>query len=353
MTGRERVLKALYFEEPDQIALLDAPWGTTIERWYNEGLPRDVGPGEYFGYNFIGVGPDTSFRFPYELIEETDEYRIDRDGNGAVHRNWKSKTSTPECIDFLIKTPTDWEEHKARLAFSPDRVDLEGARNARKIADEKGYFYHFTCGFGYDKTQGIVGSERLLMAMADEPEWVAEMLLVSAQMIVDAAKHYIENGIVFDGAWMYNDMGYRNGSMFSPKMYRALQMPADRLVYDFFHENGLKCILHSCGNVREIVPDMIEAGLDCLQPLEVKAGMDVIEMKKSFHGKLSMMGGIDVRAMGAEDPAVIEEEIATKIPAAMAGGGYIYHSDHSVPDNISFERYEYVMELVKAYGTYK
>jgi uroporphyrinogen decarboxylase len=352
MTGRERVLKALHFEEPDQIAMLDAPWGTTIERWCNEGLPRDVGVGDYFGYCFAGFGTDTSFRFPAELIEETDEYRIDRDANGAVRRNWKAKTSTPECIDFLIKTPEDWEEHKPRLAFAPDRVDLEAGRNAMKAAREKGHFFYFTGGFGYDKTQGIVGSERLLMAMATDPGWVGDMLMTSGQMVVEAAKYCLDNGLEFDGAWVYNDMGYRNASLFSPAMYRALQMPADQLVYGFFHEVGYKCILHSCGNVREIVPDMIEAGLDCLQPLEVKAGMDLIELKRNFHGKLALMGGIDVRAMAAEDPARIEEEIATKIPVAKAGGGYIYHSDHSVPDNISFERYSYVMDLVKEYGTY-
>ena len=127
---------------------------------------------------------------------------------------------------------------------------------------------------------------------------------------------------------------------------------AVHMLYEGQVENGLKCILHSCGNVREIVPDMIEAGLDCLQPLEVKAGMDVLEIKKSFHGKLSMMGGIDVRKMALDDPGPIEEEIRTKVGFAKQGGGYIYHSDHSVPDNVSFANYQRVIELVLRYGTY-
>ena len=64
------------------------------------------------------------------------------------------------------------------------------------------------------------------------------------------------------------------------------------------------------------------------------------------------MGGIDVRAMSAEDPTAIEREIATKIPVAKKGGGYIYHSDHSVPNNVSLAQYQRVMELVRKYGTY-
>jgi uroporphyrinogen decarboxylase len=111
-------------------------------------------------------------------------------------------------------------------------------------------------------------------------------------------------------------------------------------------------ILHSCGRVKEIIPDLIEVGLDCLQPLEVKAGMDVRELKEKYGDKLSFMGGIDVRAMTDPDPDVIEKEIGSKFEVAKKGGGYIYHSDHSIPNNVSFEQYKRVMELVKKYGKY-
>ncbi len=111
-------------------------------------------------------------------------------------------------------------------------------------------------------------------------------------------------------------------------------------------------ILHNCGCVRDLIPRFIEDGLTCLQPLEVKAGMDLIELKRDFGDKLAFMGGIDVRAMADPDPAVIEEEIKTKILSAKKGGGYIYHSDHSVPNNVSFEQYLRALQLVKEYGAY-
>lgn len=316
-------------------------------------MPEDVDPHSFFGFEFAGVGSDTTFRFPTEVIEETEEYRIDRNANGAIVKNWKNKTSTPEYLDFPVKTPEDWERLKPRLEFTPERVDLEACRRAAEHARKTGRFFTFNGAYGYDKTQGFVGSERLLMAMADEPDWVYDMYMASAQMIIDAAAYAMDNGIEFDGAFVFNDMGYRNASLFSPDMYRRLQKPADEMLFGFFHDRGLKVILHSCGCVRELVPDLVDAGLDCLQPLEVKAGMDLLELKRTFGDRLALMGGIDVRAMAAEDPAVIEEEIATKIPAAMEGGGYIYHSDHSVPDNISFDRYCYVLDLVREYGTYR
>ncbi len=111
-------------------------------------------------------------------------------------------------------------------------------------------------------------------------------------------------------------------------------------------------ILHSCGRVLDLIPRFIEDGLACLQPVETKAGRDLVELKREFGDRMAFMGGIDVRAMADPDPSVIEEEIKSKIPLAKRGGGYIYHSDHSVPNNVSFQRYCRVLELVREYGVY-
>ena len=113
----------------------------------------------------------------------------------------------------------------------------------------------------------------------------------------------------------------------------------------------MKNILHSCGNVTELIPLLIEVGLDCLQPIEVKAGMDIISLKENYGDRLSFMGGIDVRLMAEAGPEAIEEEIRIKFEAAKKNGGYIYHSDHSIPKNVSFSQYCRVIELVKKYGT--
>ena len=128
-----------------------------------------------------------------------------------------------------------------------------------------------------------------------------------------------------------------------------------RRVADFVRQArpwDMPVILHTDGDVRKLIPGLIAAGIDCLQPCEAKAGMDLVELKANWGDKLAFMGGIDVRAMADPDPAVIEREISRKLPVAKQGGGYIYHADHSVPDNVSFEQYQRVMELVREYGGY-
>lgn len=352
MTSRERVLMVLHHREPDRVPIDDSPWATTIARWRREGLPEDTTPAEYFGFEFSGIGADVTLGMEPEVVEETDEYTIAWNSNGALRKNFRHSTSTPECIDFKIKTPADWHAWKQELEIGRDRINWEGGLRAMRAAREKGLWFPYRAATGYDKTQGIVGSERLLMAMAQEPDWCAEMFMTAAEMIVQTAQMMIEGGFEFDGAFLYDDMGYRNGPLFSPQMYRDLCKPAHALTCDFFHRYGLKVILHSCGDVTALVPDLIDAGFDCLQPLEVKAGMDLLALKERYGQQLSFMGGIDVRKMAEGDPAIIEEEIATKLGIAKRGGGYIYHSDHSVPDNVSFDRYRYIMELVHKHGQY-
>ena len=80
--------------------------------------------------------------------------------------------------------------------------------------------------------------------------------------------------------------------------------------------------------------------------------MDVIELKEEYGDHMAYMGGIDVRLMNLEDPEPLEKEIRDKISAAKVGGGYVYHSDHSVPNTVSFKNYQRVIELVRRYGKY-
>ncbi len=350
MNSRERILAALNHKEADRIAITDGPWETTIERWHKEGLPEDQTPTEYFGYEMEGSWPDFSLQLPEEVIEETTEYKIVRNSDGATVKNWKHQTSTPGYTDFLIKDRKIWDEYKHRLTPNPDRVkwDEEKARHERYR--KEGKFLWYGGAFGYDRTQAITGSERLLMAMIEEPEWATEMFSMYVDVLLAMHEEMVGRGFEFDGAYVCNDMGYRNGLLFSPQLYRELLFPHDKRLCDFFKQRNMPIILHSCGRVKDLIPELIRAGFTCLNPLEVKAGMDLIKLKKQYGDVLAFMGGIDTRAM--KNPETIEEEVKPKITFAKKGGGYIYHSDHSVPDNVSFQNYCKVIELVNKYGKY-
>ncbi|MGQ9631272.1 MAG: uroporphyrinogen decarboxylase family protein [bacterium] len=378
MTSRERVLAALNHEEADKIPIHDSPWLATIKRWRGEGLPSDISPAEYFDYEIVCFGADTTPRFPVKVVEEDEEYIVTTTPFGGLRRNHKDYSTTPEIIDYPCKNREDWERIKGRLAPDRDRVDwkgewltgsaederseesifrdyrvewrmgLEGCRKAR----EAGKFVAYSAAVGYDKIQSYVATERLLIAIATEPDWVRDMYETDADLAIKMFEIMKEGGFEFDGVWLFCDLGYRNGLLFSPRHFEEQLRPTFQRLFGYFKDQGLPTILHSCGNVKELIPYFIEDGLSCLQPLEVKAGMDLVELKREFGDKLAFMGGIDVRTMADPDPSSIENEIKAKIPIAKRGGGYIYHSDHSVPNNVSLEQYRRVLELVVKYGRY-
>ncbi len=352
LSPQERINIVLNHREADRIPIQDHPWGTTVERWHREGLPEGQTPNDYFDFEMREFGFDASLQLPEEKIEETDEYTLVRNRDGALVKNWKHATSTPGWVDFLIKDRSSWEEYKSRLTMNSSRVDWEKELGRCNKAREQGFWVRLVTAIGYDRVQTIVGSERLLMAMIEAPDWVKDMFSTVAELVINAAEEMMARGFQFDGVLFCEDMGYRNALLFSPALYRELAMPCDRRLCDFFKAKGLKVMLHSCGNVMELVPYLIEAGFDCLEPLEVKAGMDLIKLKKDYGDRLAFMGGIDVRKMADPNLEVMEEEIRTKITVAKQGGGYIFHSDHSVPDNVSLEQYEKCIELVHRYGKY-
>lgn len=352
LTSRERVLTVLNHQKPDRVPIHDSPWETAIHRWRSEGLPEKMDPADYFQYEFKGMGFDSSFQFEEKVVEETEEYKVVRSRNGVLVKNWKHQTSTPGLDEFTITDRRVWEANKERLRWNDSRVNWEQDLQLHRRFREQGYCVSFGSGVGYDQTQGFVGSERLLVAMLEDPDWVKDMFATIAELTITAAEEMLGKGFQPDTAWLYDDMGYRNASLFSPGAYRELSFPYHKRMCDFFHGRGLKVILHSCGCVMELIPQLIEAGFDCLQPLEVKAGMDLFKIKKQFGDKLALMGGIDVRNMAHPDPKVVEEEIKTKFACAKSDGAYLYHSDHSVPDNVSFQQYQHVIDCVLKYGKY-
>jgi len=344
---------ALRHEEADRIPITDTPWETTTARWHGEGLPEGQSPAAFFGYERVAQGADLSFQLPTEVLEETDEYIVSKDTSGVTSRTLKGREATPERIAFTITDRRAWEEHRPRLAWNESRVDWEKGLAANRAFRGEGLFVTYQAGaFGYDLIQRFAGAPQILMAMHDDPAWVKDMIDTVAELIIHAVEEMLSRGFCFDGAFIADDLGFRNGLFFSPALYRELEFSSQKGLCDFFHSKGMPVILHTDGDVRELVPMFIEAGFDCLQPLEVKAGMDLIELKKQYGDRLAFMGGIDVRAMADPNPERIEDEIRSKIPIARRQGGYIYHSDHSVPDNVSFAQYCRAMELVHRYGTF-
>ena len=127
-------------------------------------------------------------------------------------------------------------------------------------------------------------------------------------------------------------------------MYREIIQPAHARTFDYAHSLGLPVVVHSCGFVEPLLPGLVEAGLDCLQVIEVKAGMDPVRIKKNFGDRISLCGGMDARNLVANDREAIRRELQEKIPVVKQNYGYILHSDHSIPTTTDYETYRFFVD---------
>jgi uroporphyrinogen decarboxylase len=296
------------------------------------------------------MGYDNSFRFEAKVLEETDEYVVSVDENGATVKRWKHSYATPALMDCKIKTPADWEKHKVRLVADESRIPANISETYKQY-QANNVFCFFSSEEPCWSTFRKHGHERTLINMLDEPEMVYDMIGAHAQMVVDTCKLMMDKGISFDGAWLWSDLAYKNGMLFSPKTYKELIFPHHHMMFEFFKQNNMPSVLHCDGDVREFIPLLIQAGLTAIQPLEARAGNDVRELKKIYGNEIIFIGNINADVMSSTKEE-IEFEVRTKVSVAKQGGGYIFHSDHSVPPSVSFENYCYVIELVEKYGKY-
>jgi uroporphyrinogen decarboxylase len=178
------------------------------------------------------------------------------------------------------------------------------------------------------------------------------MAMTYARLTVELQKIlFAEEGFP-DGIWYYEDMGFKLHPFMSPDMYRELIKPAHVYTFDYAKSLGLPVIVHSCGFVEPLLPDMIDAGMNCLQVIEVKAGMDLLKLHKLYGGKISFMGGIDVRVLYTNNRRKIDEELNAKIPLVREGYNFVLHSDHSIPKTVDYEIYRYFIDKGLELGTY-
>lgn len=368
MISRERIKRTLGHREIDRVAIQDRVWETTENRWRKEGLPKEVSAHDFFDYEITRIWIDTTPQFPAEILRQDNQYRVERSPYGEIVKHYidSSFIGSPvkQVIDSPVKNRRDWERMTERLKPSSSRLIrlsdrpnlwLNWKRAFEKFRSEykKGKFIAYSGQLNFGLLHRYLGIERLLESMATDSEWVQDMAINQAKLFICMYELMVQKGFRFDGVYLSNDMGSTNGLLFSPDCYREQFFPADKLVCEYFHSKGMPLILHSDGDIRELISDLIKVGFSCLEPLEVKASMAITELKEQYGDRLTLMGGIDVRLMAdEEDPQLIENEIRTKFAVAKEGSGYIYHSDHSIPNNVSFEQYRHITQLVRKYGTY-
>jgi uroporphyrinogen decarboxylase len=341
----------------DRVPRYESFWDETVARWQTEGFRGDYAAAlEFVQPDMWRIGWSWPVCFPGQdkLVDEDKETKVIRDAQGKLVRYWKGKSGTPEHLGFDCDTRDKWEKtYKPALLDSGLQVDPEVFRRKYKIGLERGLWTHLSGVEGFEQTRALMGDEITLMAMAEDPDWIRDVSRTFTNVLLRNYDAIMATGIQPDGLWIYGDMAFNHATMCSPQMYRELIWPDHKRLADWAHAHGMKFIYHTDGDVNAVMDLYVEAGFDCLQPLEAKAHMDIRKLCPKYGEQLAFFGNIDVMVMMTNDRAKIEHEVREKLAAGMATKGYAYHSDHSVPPQVSWDTYKFIIQLIEKYGRYE
>jgi len=225
--------------------------------------------------------------------------------------------------------------------------DFQGLRQVLDLYPDR--FVWLNMNGCFDFARFMRGTEPFLMDMASAPE-MAEVLLdkVNGLAIAFFEECFKAAGDRFDGVYLGDDFGTQQGLLMSPQMWRRLIRPRYELLLSVIKARGKKYCHHTCGGVREIIPDLIAMGVDVLNPIQpLAAGMDPAELGEQFGEQITFYGGIDEqRTLPRGTPADVRREVLQRISTLGSHGGYIIAPSHAFQPDTPLENVLAVYETV-------
>lgn len=365
----ERLRKAANHEEPDRVPIGDFFWGGFTERWQKElNLPETASPYYHYDLDWIVVNPnmDPHIKSFKTLYEDDNEIQVET-GYEVVMKKVKNfpmpemskwhVDTIDKLMDFKFDDPYDERRY---FHDGDDQINGVGdgfERNTKAWIERVKSFYPDFAVFGgvgeiNECLTRLIGQENAMMWSMMHCDVYPEALAKIGQFYFDICKAQVEaaDGLL-DGMVIWGDVAYKNGLFYDPEYWREHFKPWVKKMIDYCHSKDLMVIYHGCGNVNIILEDYIEMGLDFYNPLEVKANMDVTDLREKYGQTIGFCGNNNVQLWEEGDKEKIKEEILTKLKTAK-GGGFIFQSDHSVSSNVSGETYDFIINTVRENGNY-
>jgi uroporphyrinogen decarboxylase len=188
----------------------------------------------------------------------------------------------------------------------------------------------------WERAAFMRGLEKILLDVIEKPSFVEKLLMCLTDYIMETMRVLFDR-CEFDGVAVSDDYGAQNGMLMSPETWRRFIKPCLKDIYSFARENGRGVMHHSCGNIRPVIPDLIDIGLDILHPIQPEA-MDVFKLKKEFGRDLTFCGGLGTQElMPYGSPDQIRREIKTLKRELGKGGGYILEPGITVQADVPLE----------------
>jgi uroporphyrinogen decarboxylase len=339
MTSEERVLCVLQRRQPDRVPHFE--W--LVDYRVREALcPGIKDPNEFA----VQMGQDAVIVDPI--------FKKERVGANRWLSEWGyiSQDTAEEHgieVESPIKTMADFERYTPPDPHEPWRFAAVES-TVEKYKGQKAVVVHLNDVFSLPRY--LMGMQDLLMAIMTQPELVRALVEMSVKINLELAKEVAARGakIVYTG----DDYAYNKGPLMSPKHFREVFYPGLCQVMGGYKELGLYVIKHTDGNLWRILDMIIDSGIDCLDPIDPQAGMDLGEVKAKYGQRVALKGNVDcAQLMTFGTPEEVLEATKAALRVGMPDGGFILSSSNSIHSAVKPENYAAMLQALHEYGRYK
>jgi len=302
----------------------------------------------------------------YVRIKPPRNFKVQIDPDNSYLDEWGTRWKKPESslywdpVDYPLKDATieDLETYNWPDPHDPGRT--EGLREQAKRLREKTDYAVIAdtplLGIFESACVCLRGIERLMMDLILDKPFAEALFDKLADIHIEFLRHYLDAvGDLIDVIMVSDDLGGENGPLISPELYRDLIKPAQRRLWQFIKSNTEACLfLHSCGSISKFIPDLMEMGVDILNPVQVSAqDMDTKRLKEEFGDKLTFWGGVDTqRVLPFGSPEDVDREVRKRIADMATGGGYVLTAVHNIQAGVPPENICMMYDAARRYGRY-
>ena len=337
MTPAERVLRVLRRQEPDRIPHFE---------WIIDRHVRDaICPGSTMEEFTLRMGLDAILTAPDLKKVPLGPGRY-RNEWGVVMRDSGEEHSVAD--EHPIRTLDDLRRFAPPDPHAPGRY-ASVERIVQRYKGKLAIGVHLNDVFSIPRY--LAGFETLMMAFADEPDLVLGLVNLSVDVNLEMAKEVAQRGVdfVFTG----DDYASTAGPFMSPAMFREFLYPGLKRVMGGIRALGLPVIKHSDGDIRPVLDMILDAGIDCLDPIDPMARLDIGEFKAKYGGRIALKGNVNcAHTLSFASEREVVEETREVIRKAGAGGGLIVSSSNSIHSSVKPGNYLAMWNAIRMYGRY-
>ena len=354
----ERVRQALLLKgEPDRVPLLELAVDKDVKRAFLGGGRRGLeGEVEFWvraGYDHVPISqgismviagnaaPRDAAGAAFSGVMQPQEARYSLYQNADRRRRWMEEgRGVITSMDDFHRFP--WP--------GPDDIDTSTVDAVGRLLPE-GMKIIVIVGIAFAEVSSLMGTESFFMSIYEDPELVAALFEKISLLEYETVRKVVGHPSV-GAVWLAGDIAYSNGLLVSPKVLRQFVFPLIKSQAELCHEHDLPCLLHSDGDVSEVIQGIIDSGINGFHPIEPKA-MDIADIKKRHGDRLCLCGNIDLGyTLTLGTPEEVAAELKQRLRDVAPGGGYCVGSSNSVTEYVPLANFNAMRETVLSFGSY-